>query len=93
MSPEFPQRRASDCSVPGKCSLTEDVMELKVDVAKMQADMNHMLNAIDRLTATVDLLSEAAARGKGAFGVMIGMGGVAGAIVSWIAAHITIGSH
>ncbi len=62
----------------------DDEIQLQVSVAKIQKDIQYILQAIEKQQKDIDNLNEFLSRWKGAALVLIGLGGAG----TWIIDHI-----
>ena len=62
--------------------MDEDLVELKIAVARMSERLDMMSKVIDKQATTISDLVALSNQGRGAAWILIGMGGIAGAIVS-----------
>lgn len=62
--------------------LEESVSQLREDKAALVASVEHLTDAVDKLTTTVETLSAAMNRGKGALWVIVGASTFLGGAIS-----------
>ena len=59
-----------------------DLVELKVAVGRMAERIDMLAKTVDRQAETIESLVALSNQGRGAAWILIGMGGIAGAVIS-----------